>query len=57
MEGYKGKWRGYIEEDWTEWIGSKTLDFLVDCILCAIWSDHPGVYILYMNTMCTWVTG
>ena len=32
MEGYERKWRGCIEEDWTEWIGSKTLDFLVDYI-------------------------
>ena len=26
MEGYEKKWRSCIEEDWTEWIGSKTLD-------------------------------
>ena len=32
MEGYESKWRGCIEEDWTEWIGSKILDFLVDYI-------------------------
>ena len=25
MEGYEEKWRGCIEEDWTAWIGSKTL--------------------------------
>ena len=50
MEGYKRKWRGCIE-DWTEWIGSKSLDFLL-IAYSAIWGDHPGVYILYMN-MCT----
>ena len=29
MEGYEKKWRGCIEEDWIEWIGNKTLDFVV----------------------------
>ncbi len=29
MEGYEKKWRGCIEEDWTEWIGSETLDSVV----------------------------
>ena len=44
--GYKRKWRGCIE-DWTEWIGSKTLDFLV-IVYSAICGDHPGVHILYI---------
>ena len=29
MEGYEKKWRGCIEEDWTEWIGSKTLVYYI----------------------------
>ena len=32
MEGYERNWRGCVEEDWTEWIGSTILDFLVDYI-------------------------
>ena len=29
MEVYEKKCRGCIEEDWTEWIGVKTLDSVV----------------------------
>ena len=34
MEGYEKKWRGCIEEDWTERIGSETLE--VCCLLYIV---------------------
>ena len=37
MESYERKWRGCIEEDWTECIGSKTLDFLVDYMYIVLY--------------------
>ena len=39
MEGYERKWRDCTEEDWTEWIGSKSLDFLL-IVYSAILGDH-----------------
>ena len=45
MEGYERKWRGCIEEDWTEWIGSKTLDFFVDYIYIVLYGVITLVFI------------
>ena len=55
MEGYEKKWRDCIEEDWTEWIGSKTLDFvcLSYVVLYGVITLVFICIILYMNTMHT----